>query len=213
LALNEDLARLLAWDESATGQDHHALHPFSTVTPSNCSICDGLVRARRRIGLASTELATTLLGRRQWLQLTRLPLWDGESFVGLGVIVFDRTVQRERDMLVENLLGIVRTLAYERRGEPADVDIPLAAPATLTSREREVLHCLVAGMGARNIAQRLAVSYNTARNHVQNVLHKLEVHSKSQAVAVAVAHGIVETEDLARLLTDPIAAADFEQSA
>ena len=55
----------------------------------------------------------------------------------------------------------------------------------LTSREVEVLAMLAAGRTTPEIAERLHISVLTARNHVQNILDKLEVHSKAEAVAFA----------------------------
>jgi PAS domain S-box-containing protein len=55
----------------------------------------------------------------------------------------------------------------------------------LTPREVEILAMLAAGHATPVIASRLHISRLTARNHVQNVLDKLEVHSKSEAVAFA----------------------------
>jgi PAS domain S-box-containing protein len=55
----------------------------------------------------------------------------------------------------------------------------------LTPREVEVLGMLAAGRATPEIAHRLHISTLTARNHVQNLLDKLEVHSKAEAVAFA----------------------------
>lgn len=55
----------------------------------------------------------------------------------------------------------------------------------LTSREVEVLALLAAGNPTAEIASRLHISNLTARNHIQNILDKLEVHSKTEAVAFA----------------------------
>lgn len=55
----------------------------------------------------------------------------------------------------------------------------------LTHREREVLSCMMSGAGTSSIARRLRMSNSTARSHVQNVLSKLGVHSRLQAVVVA----------------------------
>jgi DNA-binding NarL/FixJ family response regulator len=57
--------------------------------------------------------------------------------------------------------------------------------ATLTSREREVLSCLVDGLGRVEVAARLHVSTNTVRTHVQSILSKLGVNSSVAAVALA----------------------------
>lgn len=55
----------------------------------------------------------------------------------------------------------------------------------LSAREVEVLGMLAAGRSTPEIAVSLHISNLTARNHIQNVLHKLEVHSRSEAVAFA----------------------------
>jgi DNA-binding NarL/FixJ family response regulator len=61
----------------------------------------------------------------------------------------------------------------------------------LTAREREVLERLVSGERTQVIAAGMGVSYSTARTHVQNVLHKLGVHSRLEAVAFAMRHSLV----------------------
>ena len=58
----------------------------------------------------------------------------------------------------------------------------------LTSQERHVLSCLAAGLDTKTIASMLFISPTTARNHVQSILHKLGVHSRLQAVALANHH-------------------------
>jgi PAS domain S-box-containing protein len=55
----------------------------------------------------------------------------------------------------------------------------------LTAREVDVLGMLAAGHPTPEIASRLHISNLTARNHIQNILEKLEVHSKAEAVAFA----------------------------
>jgi DNA-binding NarL/FixJ family response regulator len=56
---------------------------------------------------------------------------------------------------------------------------------SLTPRERDVLDLLAEGFQQDEIAQRLVISPNTVATHIQRVLAKLEVHSRAQAVAVA----------------------------
>jgi len=61
----------------------------------------------------------------------------------------------------------------------------------LTVRETEVLTMLAVGRSNAAIAGELGISVNTVRNHVQNVLGKLQAHSKLEAVAVAVREGVI----------------------
>jgi len=61
----------------------------------------------------------------------------------------------------------------------------------LTAREREILSLLAAGMGTAAIAEHLAISTATVRNHVQRIIAKLRVHSRLAAVARGYATGVM----------------------
>jgi two-component system nitrate/nitrite response regulator NarL len=61
----------------------------------------------------------------------------------------------------------------------------------LTPREREVLMLLADGLDTGGIAARLSVTHTTARTHISNILAKLQVHSRLEAVAFAYRHGLV----------------------
>ena len=65
----------------------------------------------------------------------------------------------------------------------------IAALGRLTRREREVLQLLADGADTKEIAERLTVSLTTVRNHVQNILAKLGVHSRVEAVVLFVRQG------------------------
>jgi NarL family two-component system response regulator LiaR len=62
---------------------------------------------------------------------------------------------------------------------------------SLTEREREILELLSQGMRNDGIAQKLYISPQTVQTHVRNVLAKLGVHSKLEAVAFAVKNGVI----------------------
>jgi DNA-binding NarL/FixJ family response regulator len=66
------------------------------------------------------------------------------------------------------------------------------AIARLTSREIEVLQALAEGLDSEGIAERLHISLRTERNHMANILAKLEVHSQLQALVFTIHHGVVE---------------------
>jgi DNA-binding NarL/FixJ family response regulator len=64
--------------------------------------------------------------------------------------------------------------------------------ATLTARERQALGLLADGASTAEVAERLGVAVNTARNHVQRVLEKLGARSKLEAVAIARKEGLLD---------------------
>jgi DNA-binding NarL/FixJ family response regulator len=66
----------------------------------------------------------------------------------------------------------------------------------LTARELEVLNLLASGLGNAALAEKLGVSINTVRHHVQSILNKLGVHTKLQAVTTAMREGLISPEAL-----------------
>jgi len=68
--------------------------------------------------------------------------------------------------------------------------------ARLTPREVEILELMAAGNQADQIAEQLGMSVYTLRTHTQNILTKLGVHSKLEALVLAIRFGRVTTLDL-----------------
>jgi NarL family two-component system response regulator LiaR len=62
----------------------------------------------------------------------------------------------------------------------------------LTDREREVLVLMIEGLNNREIGEELVISASTVKNHVSSILSKLGTNSRTQAVALAVEHKIVD---------------------
>jgi DNA-binding NarL/FixJ family response regulator len=70
------------------------------------------------------------------------------------------------------------------------------ASEDLTARELEVLNLLASGLGNAALADKLGVSINTVRHHVQSILNKLGVHTKLQAVTTAMREGLISSDAL-----------------
>lgn len=64
----------------------------------------------------------------------------------------------------------------------------------LTDRELEVLRLVARGLSNRDVASELAISENTVKNHVRNILEKLQLHSRMEAVMYAVRAKLVQLD-------------------
>ncbi len=73
-----------------------------------------------------------------------------------------------------------------------DIKEPAAPTYDLTDREKEILALMVEGLPNTAIAERLVVSQSTVKFHVSNVLSKLGVTSRTEAVALALKHKLVK---------------------
>jgi len=92
--------------------------------------------------------------------------------------------------------ALERSLA--EKAEKADGREPLWPMETkagqtvdLTAREKEILRCLAQGLPTPAIGKKLFISPVTVRNHIQSILHKLDVHTKLGAVVFAYQHDLI----------------------
>ncbi len=90
--------------------------------------------------------------------------------------------------MAAKLLTEFAALAKRDQSERAE-QVP--APR-LTDREIEVLKLVARGMNNRDIAKELFISENTVKNHVRNILEKLQIHSRMEAVMIAVREKLIE---------------------
>ena len=86
------------------------------------------------------------------------------------------------------LLTEFATLA-KRDGQERVQQVP---PPRLTDREMQVLKLVARGMNNRDIAKELFISENTVKNHVRNILEKLQLHSRMEAVMYAVKEKLLD---------------------
>jgi DNA-binding NarL/FixJ family response regulator len=86
---------------------------------------------------------------------------------------------------------------------PLREPVSVFAPG-LTSRERQVLRLLIQGASNKDVAKRLDIRSNTVRTHVQNLLAKLRVHTRLEAVTLAIRVGLLDPQqDIAIETAEP----------
>lgn len=100
-----------------------------------------------------------------------------------------------KSMLRKELLETIRVLHSGRRRVPPEIAAEIAEHATddmLSQREIEVLRLVAGGNGNREVAARLAISEETVKAHMKNILAKLDANDRTHAVTIALRRGIIE---------------------
>lgn len=95
----------------------------------------------------------------------------------------------------EGLIPAIRAVAAGERWIPRDVASRLAMRKTyepLSTREIEVLRLIARGRANKEIARELSISENTVKDHMKNILSKLHVSARTEAVTAAAQRGIIE---------------------
>jgi DNA-binding NarL/FixJ family response regulator len=99
-----------------------------------------------------------------------------------------------KGMVRDELLEIIRSVHAGKRRLPAAVAQKLAehmADEPISPRELEVLSLMAAGRRNKEIASELAIAEDTVKMHVRNVLSKLQVNDRTEAVTIALRRGII----------------------
>ncbi|HLR65653.1 response regulator transcription factor [Virgibacillus alimentarius] len=95
--------------------------------------------------------------------------------------------------ITHNLVQEYRKLAQENISSLGSSDIEIRKPLhLLTKRECQVLQLLANGKSNRVVGETLDISEKTVKNHVSNILQKMEVNDRTQAVVTAIKKGWVE---------------------
>lgn len=99
-----------------------------------------------------------------------------------------------KDATEEKLIPAIRAVAAGQRWIPPDVAKRLSSRKLfeeLTARELQVLNKLIKGITNKQIADALNISENTVKGFLKNILAKLHVSDRTEAVAVAIQRGII----------------------
>ncbi len=101
-----------------------------------------------------------------------------------------------KDMKLERLLEAIRQVHRGEKYIPPELAVRLSERVftQLSEREREVLSLIAKGRLNKEIAALLGVTEGTVKLHVTNILAKLDVTARTEALVVAVRHGLIDIE-------------------
>jgi PAS domain S-box-containing protein len=157
---------------------HHCYVATTAVTGSPVTSYDTSVRTKS--------------GETRWINVSILTFPTPDEAASLVVHLFrDATQKKQSEQFAHQVLDAVQHLRESGPSQSAFSVLAQSPAQDLTDREREVLTLLAQGLGTQGIAEALSISPSTTRNHIQNILHKLHVHSRLEAVAYAFEHGLV----------------------
>jgi DNA-binding NarL/FixJ family response regulator len=162
------------------------------------------VRMPRRSGIEATQQIKDLMPHVKILMLTisdeEADLYDAIKAGASGYLLKEISIDEVADAIRSVWQGQSRIspsmaskllTEFAAMSKRADERQQLPAPR-LTDREMAVLKLVAQGLNNRDIAKELFISENTVKNHIRNILEKLHLHSRMEAVVYAVREKLLE---------------------
>jgi len=162
------------------------------------------VRMPKRSGIEAASQIKDLLPHVKILMLTisdeEADLYDAIKAGASGYLLKEIPIEEVADAIRSVWAGQSRispSMASKLLNEFAAIskasgDRSRIPAPRLTDREMEVLRLVAKGMNNRDIAKELYISENTVKNHIRNILEKLHLHSRMEAVVYAVREKLLE---------------------
>jgi DNA-binding NarL/FixJ family response regulator len=162
------------------------------------------VRMPKRSGIEATTQIKDLLPHAKILMLTisdeEADLYDAIKAGASGYLLKEIPIEEVADAIRSVWAGQSRispSMASKLLNEFSAMakggeDRSQVPTPRLTDREMEVLQLVAKGLNNRDIAKQLYISENTVKNHIRNILEKLHLHSRMEAVVYAVREKMIE---------------------
>lgn len=176
--------------EAANGLEavtaHASLRPDVTIMDLRMPVCGG-VEAIRRIRAADPAARILVLSNFEGDEDIHAALTAG----AMGYLL--------KHSSGDQVTPAIRSLMQGKRWIPREVAGHLASRERgeiLSEREREIVKLLVLGEANKEIASALGITEQTVKSHVKNILAKLQVRDRTEAVTVALRRGIVHLPEV-----------------
>lgn len=140
------------------------------------SDCRRLLPSHRNLLLLNRPSAETLKIARQ---------------LAVDALLDERSVEKRSGALIQALTALKEGSRYEDPRLQADNEAPYTSNKTLSGRQLEILALVAEGLSNRDIAQQLQISSNTVRDHLSEIMLRLEVNNRASAVSSALRRGLM----------------------
>ena len=185
IALIETVEDMEVVGEAVDGQE--AIEMYRELHP------DVILMDSRMPGKDGSQATAEILRQSPQARILMLSAFDGDGDIvrAMDAGVLGYVLKRSTG---DNLIPALRTVASGGKWIPKEVSHRLDLLKTferLTSREVQVLEELAKGMANKQIADALCISEYTVKDHVKNILAKLRVADRTEAVSVALKRGIL----------------------
>ena len=160
--------------------------------------CSTIRLAREGRSVPARDLWLRLSGDREmWLSVSTIRVPSRWRHLSVLIHIFHEISRQKR--IERSVMALLSQVEGFVGKDPSWRNDAVDAPGTngkLSGREREVLGLLASGASTADVAGILFISPSTVRNHVHNVLAKLGVHTRLEAVAVALRNGLIPATHL-----------------
>ena len=160
------------------------------------------VRMPRRSGIEACLAIKASVPSAKIIMLTvsdeEADLYEAVKSGASGYLLKDSSIEEvaqavrvvsEGQSLISPSMAVKLIDEFKQMSRPEKSQVP---GMRLTERELEVLRLVATGMNNREIAKQLVISENTVKNHVRNILEKLQLHSRMEAVMYAVREKLLD---------------------
>jgi DNA-binding NarL/FixJ family response regulator len=174
--------------EAANGEEaieaYARLHPDIVLMDLRMPVMDGLTATR------------AILADDPNARIIVLTTYDGDEDIHRALAAGARGYLL-KDMMRTDLLGVIRAVHRGQRGIPAPIAARLAEHTPrigLTPRELEVLRLVAEGLSNAQVGERIGRTEGTVKVHLKNILQKLDVKDRTEAVTTALRRGFIRLD-------------------
>jgi PAS domain S-box-containing protein len=171
------------------GEIMQGVDECGSVCSADCTVQQA-VRKHHPVGNFDLQIETA--SGRQWCNVSVLIADGSNSTMPYSIhIVREIDVRKRLELLVRDFVVTGTGLSTDQATTLVSSAHASARESELSERERDILKLLAQGVTTTTVAKQLHISRTTVNNHVQHILHKLDAHTRLEAIRRAEHAGLI----------------------